>query len=140
MSTILPPSSSAGLISGLTRDFVRYKHLRASYKILLSNVLPISPLSFTDPTFEAYCRPPYPQLNPYVNYPEDVNNRAKPAVPIAFRKLMPHLLGARRKAVLSLVEYLKDVGEMDPGIDGPKKALREVLARGKELAKELGVE
>lgn len=53
---------------------------------------------------------------------------------------MPHLLGARRKAVLSLVEYLKDVGEMDPGIDGPKKALREVLARGKELAKELGVE
>lgn len=52
---------------------------------------------------------------------------------------MPHLLSARRKAVLSLVEYLKEVEGMDPGPDVSVKASGEVMARGKELAKEMGV-
>lgn len=53
---------------------------------------------------------------------------------------MPHLLSTRRKAILSLVEYLKEVEEMNPGPDGSVKALGEVMARGKELAKEVEVE
>lgn len=41
---------------------------------------------------------------------------------------------------MSLVEYLKEVEEMNPGPDGSVKALGEVMARGKELAKEVEVE
>lgn len=57
---------------------------------------------------------------------------------------MPHLLEARRKAVLGLVDYLKEVEMMRSGEDGVQevgsKRWEEVVERGKKLARGVGSE
>lgn len=133
----LPQSSS---YNGINSLLYRLKHLHASFRLLISTIVP-STQQLDSQALEAYSRPPYPPFNPYVAYPEDANvhNRPKPAKSIAFSKLLPHLVSARREAMIGLIALLKKGETIDQnGMEG--KSWEKILKQGSKLANEAGLQ